>query len=197
MKWFINYVKPTAENPVLLLLDGHTTHTDNLDTINYASDHHVIMFCLPSHCTHRLQPLDVSFMKPVSSFYEKVVKSWLSSNPGRVVTHDIIPSFFSNALRAAAKPETIINGFRKSGIYPTNPNVFQEKDFAPAEITKNNKEAKSNDVEIVLDIEDSEDECLQELSQSLSGLLEEADRKLMSVMVQLPLLSIKHLHLVW
>ncbi|KAH0540235.1 hypothetical protein KQX54_014901 [Cotesia glomerata] len=57
----------------------------------------------------------------------------------------------------------------------TNPNVFQEKDFALAEITKNNKAAKSNDVEIVLDREDSEDECLQELSQSLSGLLKEAD----------------------
>ncbi|XP_057327073.1 uncharacterized protein LOC130668694 [Microplitis mediator] len=46
IKWFVNQVKPTAEDPVLLILDGHTTYTNNLEMIDYARNHHIIMLCL-------------------------------------------------------------------------------------------------------------------------------------------------------
>ncbi|KAF2891689.1 hypothetical protein ILUMI_14484 [Ignelater luminosus] len=42
---------------VLLLFDGHSTHTKNLDLIGYANDHRVIVLCFSSHCAHCLQPL--------------------------------------------------------------------------------------------------------------------------------------------
>lgn len=29
--------------------------------------------CFPPHCTHRMQPLDVAFMKPLSDFYTEAV----------------------------------------------------------------------------------------------------------------------------
>ncbi|XP_053593752.1 uncharacterized protein LOC128667486 [Microplitis demolitor] len=155
-QWFVDQVKPTSEDPVLLILDGHTTHTNNLDVIDYARDHHVVILCLPPHCTHRLQPLDVSVMKPISSYYEQEVKKWLSEHPGRVVTPEVLPMLFSNALNKAAKPETIINGFRKTGIYPMNPDIFDSKDFAPADTTNSNKPP--------------EEQSLENLTQSLSDL---------------------------
>ncbi|CAG5100687.1 Protein of unknown function [Cotesia congregata] len=34
-------VKPTKDKPVLLILDGHTSHTQNLKVIDYAKKHHL------------------------------------------------------------------------------------------------------------------------------------------------------------
>lgn len=164
-------MKPSAEDPVLLILYGHTAHTNNLDLIDYARNHYVIIICLPPHCTHRLKPLDVSVMKPISSCYEKEVKNWLLSNPGRVVVPEAIPKLFSDALRVAAKPETIKNGFYKTGIYPMNSNVFEAKDFAPADVTNNNSLATTSDNCTKL-LEMTPDEpVLKQVTQSLSGLM--------------------------
>lgn len=64
-RWFMKFIEfshPTQENPVLLLLDGHATHVKNLKVIELATENNVFIVCFPPHCTHRLQPLDVSFM---------------------------------------------------------------------------------------------------------------------------------------
>jgi len=85
-KHFIEHAHPTAERPVLLLLDGHKTHTMNLEVINLAREKHVTLLCFPPHYTHRMQPLDVGFMKPVMTFYTQEVEKWLRSHPGCIVT---------------------------------------------------------------------------------------------------------------
>ncbi|XP_023312062.1 uncharacterized protein LOC111692338, partial [Anoplophora glabripennis] len=63
-KSFIQFSRASKDNPVLLLLDGHATHTKNIELIDVARENGVVIICFPPHCTHRLQPLDVSFMKP-------------------------------------------------------------------------------------------------------------------------------------
>lgn len=40
-KKFVETVKATKEKTALLLLDGHTSHTKNIDLIDYAREHHV------------------------------------------------------------------------------------------------------------------------------------------------------------
>ena len=52
---FLLYAPPAR--PLLLLLDGHTSHYQ-LDVLRIAAAEGVIIFCLPSHATHILQPLD-------------------------------------------------------------------------------------------------------------------------------------------
>ena len=85
-KHFIDHAHPTSANPVLLMLDGHKTHTLNLDVINLARANHVTILCLPPHCTHRLQPLDVGLMKPLMTYYTQEIEKWMRRYPGRVVT---------------------------------------------------------------------------------------------------------------
>ncbi|XP_072400263.1 uncharacterized protein [Diabrotica undecimpunctata] len=71
VKWlqqFILFSKTTKEHPVLLLLDGHTSHTKNLAAIDLARDNGVLMLCFPPHCSHKIQPLGVAFMKPLSLY---------------------------------------------------------------------------------------------------------------------------------
>lgn len=78
LRHFIKHTKPSAEDPVLLLLDGHASHTKNLEAINLARDNHVVMLCFPPHCTHRMQPLDVGFMAPLSTYYSQVNKKFIN-----------------------------------------------------------------------------------------------------------------------
>lgn len=71
-RWFNHFIlnaAPSAERPVLLILDGHKTRTTNRDVINLARDNHESILYLPPHCSHRLQPLDVAFVKPLIAFY--------------------------------------------------------------------------------------------------------------------------------
>lgn len=61
-KWFDHFldaVHPEARKAkVLLILDGHSSHTRNLNVINKARKANVVLLSLPSHCTHKMQPLD-------------------------------------------------------------------------------------------------------------------------------------------
>ena len=78
VKWFKHFCQccnPTADKPVLLILDGHKTHTQNLEFINMARERSVVVLCLPPHCSHRLQPLDVAFMKPLMIYYAQEVQN--------------------------------------------------------------------------------------------------------------------------
>ena len=64
---FIKHVRATEESPVLLILDGHVTHVKNHSLIEQARQNNVHILVIPPHTSHRLQPLDVSFMYPLSN----------------------------------------------------------------------------------------------------------------------------------
>lgn len=157
LQWFKRFVifsGSSKERPVLLILDGHSTHTQNIDLINEARAHGVIILCFPPHTTHRLQVADVAFMRPLSVYYEQAVTAWLRSNPGLVVTIRQVAEVFGNAFVQAATMSTAVNGFRKCGIWPYNPNVFSESDFAPSlttEIQLNDSQTSTNQ-EVLQDI---------------------------------------------
>ena len=145
LKHFIHCVKPSKDDPVLLLLDGHASHTKNIEAIDVARNKGIVMLCFPPHCTHKLQPLDVGFMGPLSKYYSREVKSWLRNNPGRVVTQLQISKILGAAYAEAATVKTATSSFMKTGIFPTNPNIFNDVDFMPSETTDRqmlNDEAK-------------------------------------------------------
>jgi hypothetical protein len=136
--WFQNFIEfPGArkESPVMLLLDGHGSHTKSLEMISLGRENGVILLCFPTHSTHRLQPLDVSFMKPFSLYYEHEVQGWLRRNPGKVVTLFQISSLFGRTYLNAANMRTAVNGFRCTGIWPLDRNVFSDADFLPVATT--------------------------------------------------------------
>lgn len=77
VKWFrrfIQFAKPSAEKPVLLLMDGHASHTKSLELINLARENNITLLCFPRHCTHRMQPLDMSLMAPLSRYYGEAAR---------------------------------------------------------------------------------------------------------------------------
>lgn len=89
VKWlqhFVKHVKPSKDDRVLLLLDGHSSHK-HFEAQLFAKENGIILFCFPSHCTHRIQLLDISFFGPLTTYYNQQMTMWLKSHPGRVVTH--------------------------------------------------------------------------------------------------------------
>ena len=128
-KTFIKFSKSSKTTPTLLLLDGHSTHVKNSELIDLAQENGVNILCFPPHCTHRLQPLDVAFMKPLSNFYTEQVSIWMRDNFHRVLQLKHIYEVFGKAFMKAAKMETAVNAFKKTGISPFNRNVFSKDDF--------------------------------------------------------------------
>lgn len=55
---FKQHAQSTDKNPVL---DGHASHKE-LTVIEYALKHHIHMLSTPPHSTHKLQPLDRTFL---------------------------------------------------------------------------------------------------------------------------------------
>lgn len=135
LKHFISFTGVKKDRPVLLILDGHSTHTKSLELIDLARENGVIMLCLPPHTSHRLQPLDVAYMKPLSKFYEDEIRKWLRSNPGKVVTLFQIASLFGAAYLNTSTMSVACNGFKKCGIWPADRNVFDASDFLPSATT--------------------------------------------------------------
>ena len=59
---FLKCIPP--ERPVLLLVDGHKAHV-TAELIETATANKVLVFCLPAHSSHLLQPLDLSLFEPL------------------------------------------------------------------------------------------------------------------------------------
>lgn len=129
---FLIHTQASKNNPTLLILDGHKTHTQNISVIDKARENGVTILCLPPHCTHRMQPLDVSFMSPLNTFYTQEMEIWLRNHPGRCVTVNEVPSLFGKAYLRATTPTNAINGFEKTGLYPVNRTVFTDDMFVAA-----------------------------------------------------------------
>jgi len=114
MTWlehFITAIKPSVSDKVLLILDGHVTHTQNIAALERSKAVGIILLSLPPHTTHRLQPLDVAFFKPLSTYYSQAIDQWLRSNPGVPVTEFKICEFFGVAYAKSASLSTAMNGF--------------------------------------------------------------------------------------
>ena len=64
------------ERPQLLLLDSHRSH-EVLGLLEAAYEENIIVFALPPHCTHMLQPLDRSVFGPFSKAYDRACTEFL------------------------------------------------------------------------------------------------------------------------
>ena len=82
--------------PVLLILDGHSSHI-SIEAVEFARSNGVHMLCIPAHTTHILQPLDVGVFKSFKAAYNKACKKLLSEHPHRVITTEQIAGLIGKA----------------------------------------------------------------------------------------------------
>ncbi|CAI6371189.1 unnamed protein product [Macrosiphum euphorbiae] len=149
MNHFIRNVKPSIEEKVLLLLDGHSSHK-TVEALELAKKSGVVLLCLPPHCTHRLQPLDVGIFGPLDVYFNQEIEIWLKANTGRTVGLYQISNIFGRAYVKTVTMKNILSSFQACGLNPYNPDIFPDHLFAPSLITNNlNFEEPTNDTNIL------------------------------------------------
>ena len=112
--------------PLLLLVDGHSSHSDP-NSICFAHDHSVIIFCLPPHTTHEAQPVHVCFFGPLKKNWGNVCHDYIQSSPGKAITKFNFSSLFSQAWLKTCLLTNICGGFEKAGIIPFNPDLLLKR----------------------------------------------------------------------
>lgn len=130
-QWFEHFVKktnPTEESPVLLILGGHYSHTRNLDVIDIAQKNNVTIVSILSHTTHKLQPLDRTFIGPSKQYYNEYIRIWQRENQRPVGPYDIAEILGKVYLKCQTG-QIAANGFKITGIYTFDSNVFSDYDF--------------------------------------------------------------------
>ncbi|GBP86800.1 hypothetical protein EVAR_99880_1 [Eumeta japonica] len=133
-KHFAKHAKPSKDRPLLLLLDNHDSHL-SIEVLDYFKDNGVTVLSFPSHCSHKLQPLDRSVYGPLKKYFNTSSDNWLASHPGKTLTIYDIPELVKIALPLAATLENIQAGFKVTGISPLNENIFPESEFMGAYVT--------------------------------------------------------------
>lgn len=130
---FTEFAKPAAEDPILLILDNHASHISH-DIYKHCKTNNIHMLSLPPHSSHRMQPLDVTFYGPLKAAYKKECDSYMKSHLAEKITPYDVASLFNKAYANVASISKGESGFRATGIFPMNSNVFSDEDFLAAEI---------------------------------------------------------------
>ena len=108
-----------SHRPLLLLLDGHSSHFEP-QSIEFAKEHDIVIFCLPPHTTHECQPLDVGLFGLLKRYWQQECHKFYQKNPGLVITKLNFNCVFRVAWLKAVSPSNVCGGFRKSGVFPFN-----------------------------------------------------------------------------
>ena len=116
-KLFLRYA-PTIR-PLLLLLDGHSSHYCP-EAIRYAAEQQVIIFTFPPNTTHLTQPLDKGMFGPLKIAWREAVHDFLTKNPGMIISKYNFSQVFSEAWLKSMTPKNVIAGFQTTGVYPPN-----------------------------------------------------------------------------
>lgn len=121
--WIDQELNAVSQRPLLLLLDGHSSHFEP-KTIQFAKDNDVVIFVLPPHTTHECQPLDVSFFGALKRHWQQSCHQFYQANHGVVISKLNFCKVFKPAWLKAICPTNICNGFKKSGVFPFNRNAI-------------------------------------------------------------------------
>lgn len=129
LRWFTQiflvFAKPSADKPVLLLLDSHASHCSPA-VIDCARQNNVILLALMPHTTHLCQPLDVAVYKSFKVALSKLVKLGQAVRGNLCMAKKNVPRIIKSALGNSMTATNIKSGFRKCRIHPFNPNAIEK-----------------------------------------------------------------------
>lgn len=130
----IKYLPERSEScPVVIFYDGHRSHV-NLGLVQWARQENIVLFVLPAHTSHVLQPMDVGCFGPFEMIFNRVAHKFMRESCGRSITKFDICKLACSAYTKALSPENLQSAFRRSGIFPLNPQVVNQSCFLPSTV---------------------------------------------------------------
>ena len=143
LEHFKKHTRCTVEAPVVLLLDNHASHIA-IEILDIAKSNGITMISFPPHTTHKLQILDRSVFGGFKKHYDTAMDAFMVSKPGTPATIYDIPALVTRAFERSMTQSSIKAGFRVSGIWPFDRDIFGPGDFAPSYVSdRPNPEPKS------------------------------------------------------
>jgi len=113
----------------LLMLDGHGSHI-TFRFVDYCEKNNIIIYCLPAHSTHFLQPFDVGLFSQLQHQYSKAVEDYNLTTDITISHYTSFP-LFKKVRQEAYTKENIEHAFTACGIVPLHSKVVMEKLQAP------------------------------------------------------------------
>lgn len=110
LEHFKDHVQVSIENPLLLILDNHSSHL-SLEALRFCRNNGIHMITLPPHTSHKTQPLDLAVFYPFKEYC-------VSEFQGKKVTVHNIARFSATPFKKSFTTKNIKSGFRAGGIYP-------------------------------------------------------------------------------
>jgi hypothetical protein len=105
----------------LLICDGFGSHATH-EFVSFCEKNNIILFFLPSHTSHYLQPLDVGVFHAYKHWHAEAVADATYTGGGKFTQVEILAAL-SGIRKKTFKKRTIEHGFRQTGIVPFNPAV--------------------------------------------------------------------------
>lgn len=130
--WLDHFSRFKCKGRCLLIFDGVKSHLD-YSIIAEAEKHDIVLFCLPSNTTHKLQPLDKSCFRLFEHYWDQELLLFHNQTNNDDITKARFGRIFSPVW-----DRTLVNvrgGFRATGIYPFDPNAIPDEASAPSFVT--------------------------------------------------------------
>jgi len=129
MKWLVHFEHSLAAQLAgsyrLLLLDGFSSHSTN-QFLDFCDLHMIIVFCLPAHSSHLLQPLDVVVFQPYKHYHVEAVEAATRTGYGDFDKAEFLDTI-DTIRQQTFKSSTIQSAFRATGLIPYNPDIVISK----------------------------------------------------------------------
>nr|CAH7744755.1 unnamed protein product [Callosobruchus chinensis] len=121
-EYFYKFCAFVKQRPILLIFDGHLSHLD-VGTIEKAKAENITIIKLPAHTTDLLQPLDTCCFRPLKNLWDRELVSWQRENQRKLSKSEFV-DLLCKIWHEGITPQTILTGFRSTGIYPPNRNKY-------------------------------------------------------------------------
>jgi hypothetical protein len=119
IKHFERLTRPQDKDEYrLLIMDNYSSHCFR-EFIEYANEHKVVLFSLPPHTSHFLQPLDVVLFQPYKHYHRKAVNQATRTGAQEFGVTEFMASIGS--IRASTfTSHNVRQAWKKSGLWPYN-----------------------------------------------------------------------------
>ncbi|XP_053385760.1 uncharacterized protein LOC128550546 [Mercenaria mercenaria] len=129
---FIKYVPGREGQKLLVLLDGHRSYGP-VGLCEWARDHGIVLFILPAHTSHILQPLDVSCYGPFQRMYDAACHKLMRQTTSVISRYNVC-EIACKVYSKALSTDNMQSGIKKTGICPFNSDAIPHEYLIPAEV---------------------------------------------------------------
>ncbi|BFZ07906.1 hypothetical protein BsWGS_10945 [Bradybaena similaris] len=130
----IKCVRPSETYPIIVIMDNHESHI-SFPALELAKQNNIHVITLPPHTSNKLQSLDRTVFGPMKAAFSHLADSWMIKNVGNTLSIYQIAELGGTAFVRASTKQNIMSGFKATGIWPLDQDIFNVEDFLPSDIT--------------------------------------------------------------